>query len=369
MAFEELYDDADFPKGPNDPPSSDDPPKNDDPPKKDEGNDPPKEDDEPPTLDDLLEDDDPAKDDDLPDEVPEGDKAGEAWKRMKQELKDLRAERDSLNEEKETLSKRPSDDDVAKLKAERDALDKELYVSRIEAHPKYIEAVTQPQAEVLKTLRTDYKEYEGVEAILFDSKTVAAREKALEAYYDENDVPRVTQRKFDAFAEKLDAAYEKDVEMMADAKATLERLGEADRTEAANQRAVTAQEYSKASGTTFEKLTSKLPFMMGEDGELLPEFKKTQKEASDFEKFSKESLKAQAFKTAAGFILPEVIRRYYAETKEVQKLKDEIAKLQGVKPGAGKGGDTKPTDTPKPKDKKKAFTGSLDDAFDDVEWE
>jgi hypothetical protein len=359
----------DAPKGDDDPPKKDADASDDDPPKKDEDAD-----DDPPEDFDLRpdkKDGDEKPEDDADDAPPEGadEKAGEKWKSLKASERAATAAAKELETKIAELEKRPTDDDVAALKAKVEQLDEELLAWRIQNHPSYREKIKKPVAAIRDQLATTYKALPKLEELLFSNKDMVERERELSAYFAEEDVPDMTRLKIVGMANKLDELYETEQGLWADSKATQERLLKEDADAAATARETDQKEFTAEQERLFPAVAATLSEIDDDElGTAIEELKGN----TSFDGFEEDqkSLTNRTFANLAGHLMPVIMAALYRKNAEAAEAKAEVARLHKQKGGAGDGGGGggKPSAEPKKPRSAGAFTESVDDGFEDVDF-
>ena len=341
-----------------------------------------------PSLDDLtkLEEEEPEKkkaskeeateDDDDEEEVPEevkkqGAKSEARWKELRAAEKEnlsLKAEIKTLRESAPEVSSERVKELEAKL-AEQDKIIAAVSVTNSE---QYQQEVRAPMARVEKEVKAISDGDSELENEIFEAlaeTNLSARAKKLSEITD--DMPDFLKHKLYGLVSRADEIFEKDAEFRknaAEMKKDLDRKGLAEKGARSKE---DQQALEAAADTVWKNITTKIPGIVGEDGEVLPEFAEVFKKGRGAN-LAVAALGTQAFAAFATHLVPALVKKHAAEragyTKRIGELEKSVARLTGSGPGKGKGvGVSGKDSTPGKSDKDykpgSTFLESVDERF------
>lgn len=222
------------------------------------------------------------------------------------------------------------------LRAKISEYEKELSLTRVEATPEYKRTVIEPMARMIAISDEIAKAYdpEGKEGI---------SEKILNMLEDQN--PRSQAKKIAAFASEFEEydrhklytlgqdyqrIAERRGEIKANAAEALKQIQERERADGEQMSAQQKQEWTRASGSTWDNLKSHFPD--------LPEADATRiRGAATSTDFNTESTDGRVFATYAAYLLPVALESNKGLKAKVAELEKRVAGFNKAKPGAGSG--------------------------------
>jgi DNA repair exonuclease SbcCD ATPase subunit len=291
---------------------------------------------------------------------PEGDSAKVRWKELKQAEKELKLAQKELTELKkrgeefETASQEVQTlkEQISEIEQEREALDGELYISRVQASKEYKKFVTEP----LNQLFDDVDFYAGRNSVdggdIMDAleADVNGNPKALEqllADWSDRDKTKVYQ-----LADNLLAIQKRKGEIESNSKAAYEASAEREK---AQQEQYIQQYFAQretAVNTVIPRLSEKVFNLLPEDQR--PDIAKLQEEIMGYDQWP-EDLKVYGIAGAA--ILPDLVDRITSLQSELETVRNENVKIRGgAAPAAGGVAPRSPADANKPVDYTKVDT-------------
>lgn len=291
---------------------------------------------------------------------PEGDSAKVRWKELKQAEKELKlaqkelAELKRRGEEFETASQEVQalKEQISEIEQEREALDGELYISRVQASKEYKKFVTEP----LNQLFDDVDFYAGRNSVdggdIMDAleADVNGNPKALEqllADWSDRDKTKVYQ-----LADNLLAIQKRKGEIESNSKAAYEASAEREKAEQEQQIQQYFAQRETAVNTVIPRLSEKVFNLLPEDQR--PDIAKLQEEIMGYDQWP-EDLKVYGIAGAA--ILPDLVDRITSLQSELETVRNENVKIRGgAAPAAGGVAPRSPADANKPVDYTKVDT-------------
>ena len=291
---------------------------------------------------------------------PEGDSAKVRWKELKQAEKELKLAQKELTELKkrgeefETASQEVQTlkEQISEIEQEREALDGELYISRVQASKEYKKFVTEP----LNQLFDDVDFYAGRNSVeggdIMDAleADVNGNPKALEqllADWSDRDKTKVYQ-----LADNLLAIQKRKGEIESNSKAAYEASAEREKAEQEQQMKQYFAQRETAVNTVIPRLSEKVFNLLPEDQR--PDIAKLQEEIMGYDQWP-EDLKVYGIAGAA--ILPDLVDRITSLQSELETVRNENVKIRGgAAPAAGGVAPRSPADANKPVDYTKVDT-------------
>ena len=291
---------------------------------------------------------------------PEGDSAKVRWKELKQAEKELKLAQKELTELKkrgeefETASQevKTLKEQISEIEQEREALDGELYISRVQASKEYKKFVTEP----LNQLFDDVDFYAGRNSVdggdIMDAleADVNGNPKALEqllADWSDRDKTKVYQ-----LADNLLAIQKRKGEIESNSKAAYEASAEREKAEQEQQMKQYFAQRETAVNTVIPRLSEKVFNLLPEDQR--PDIAKLQEEIMGYDQWP-EDLKVYGIAGAA--ILPDLVDRITSLQSELETVRNENVKIRGgAAPAAGGVAPRSPADANKPVDYTKVDT-------------
>jgi DNA repair exonuclease SbcCD ATPase subunit len=291
---------------------------------------------------------------------PEGDSAKIRWKELKQAEKELKLAQKELSELKrrgeefESASQEVQrlKEQVAEIERERESLDGELYISRVQASKEYKKFVTEP----LNQLFDDVDFYASRNSVdggdIMDAleADVNGNPKVLEqllADWSDRDKTKVYQ-----LADNLLAIQKRKGEIESNSRAAYEASVEREKSEQHQQIQQYFAQRETAVNTVIPRLSEKVFNLLPEDKR--PDIAKLQEEIMGYDQWP-EDLKVYGIAGAA--ILPDLVDRITSLQSELETARNENVKIRGgAAPAAGGVAPRSPADANKPVDYTKVDT-------------
>jgi hypothetical protein len=291
---------------------------------------------------------------------PEGESAKIRWKELKQAEKELKLAQKELSELKkrgeefETASQEVQrlKEQIAEIEQEREDLDGELYISRVQASKEYKKFVTEPLNQLFDDVdfyaaRNNVDGGDIMDALEAD---VNGNPKALEqllADWSDRDKTKVYQ-----LADNLLAIQKRKGEIESNSKAAYEAAMEREKAEQDQQMQQYFAQRETAVNTVIPKLSEKVFGLLPEDKR--PDIAKLQEEIMGYDQWP-EDLKVYGIAGAA--ILPDLVDRITSLQTELETVRNENIKIRGgAAPAAGGVAPRSPADASKPIDYSKVDT-------------
>jgi DNA repair exonuclease SbcCD ATPase subunit len=291
---------------------------------------------------------------------PEGESAKIRWKELKQAEKELKLAQKELSE----LKKRGEEfevasqevqrlkEQIAEIEQEREALDGELYISRVQSSKEYKKFVTEPLNQLFDDVdfyaaRNNVDGGDIMDALEAD---VNGNPKALEqllADWSDRDKTKVYQ-----LADNLLAIQKRKGEIESNSKAAYEAAMEREKAEQEQYMQQYFAQRETAVNTVIPKLSEKVFGLLPEDKR--PDVSKLQEEIMSYDQWP-EDLKVYGIAGAA--ILPDLVERITSLQSELETVRNENVKIRGgAAPAAGGVAPRSPADANKPVDYTKVDT-------------
>jgi hypothetical protein len=283
-----------------------------------------------------IDEDPPVKDepkDEEPDLTGMSAKAGERFKQLRTEAKELKSKLAAEAQAKAQLESRLKElegktgmtEEVEKKLAEYEL---ELAVSRLEATDAFKAEVTKPLADIATTAEAIADKYSIDMSKLLDAIALSDTEKQDEAFEELLvDVSERDRSKIYALAEKLPTIMERRNELYSKREEALAEL-EAKKTAAEQATALErAKERKAAVELVVKRVSDKLPFLKSESFSLDP-VKATVAETD----FDAADTTVKAYNAVAGQLVPQLARAYDTALKEIETLTDELEKYRKTTP-------------------------------------
>jgi hypothetical protein len=283
-----------------------------------------------------IDEEPPVKDepkDEEPDLTGMSAKAGERFKQLRTEAKELKSKLAAEAQAKAQLESRLKElegktgmtEEVEKKLAEYEL---ELAVSRLEATDAFKAEVTKPLADIATTAEAIADKYSIDMSKLLDAIALSDTEKQDEAFEELLvDVSERDRSKIYALAEKLPTIMERRSELYSKREEALAEL-EAKKTAAEQATALErAKERKAAVELVVKRVSDKLPFLKSESFSLDPV--KAAVAESDFDAAD---TTVKAYNAVAGQLVPQLARAYDTALKEIETLTDELEKYRKTTP-------------------------------------
>jgi hypothetical protein len=172
-------------------------------------------------------------------------------------------------------------------------------------------------------------------------------------------MPDLTKHKLYGLIDKIDAVMAKKEEIHA---RSLEAKAELDKKKLAERGRETQQEKEArlaASEKVWGNVVKKMPWMVDEDGKVLPEYAEVKTLAADG--ITAESpIGTQVFAAVAVQLVPKLTNEISSRDAEIKKLRASIKALTGAAPRKGNGSTPKPAPV---SNDGKSFASRIDEAF------
>lgn len=291
---------------------------------------------------------------------PTEDKAKIRWKELKQAESDLKTAQKELAELKARGEEyQQAAQEVAELKEqleaiqqEREALDGELYLTRVQSTREWKQYITEPLNQIIQDAeffsqrnKTDTGDL--IDALQADSNGDPAKLEALISDWSERDKTKVW-----ALADNLLQIEKRKGELEANSKAAYEASMEKYSKEQQEQYKQYIAQRETAVSEVLPKISEKVFSLLPEDKR--PDVSKLQQEVMGYDEWP-ENLKVYGILGAT--VLPDLVDQISSLQKELSEAKENNVKLRGGAPAAAGGISPKsPTDATKPIDYTKLDT-------------
>ena len=293
--------------------------------------------DAPVTLDLLLDVEDDslviADDDEIPAFV-KGEEAINTWKGLKQAEKAARAEAAELKAKLEAAQSVTPEETAKELEALRARVAEQenaLLAVRVEESQEYRSTVTEPLQQIEQEILALTVTPEVAKAVFDGMMTADLRTRAEMISDALADLPSMAQTHIYALVKEYDKvmAHREVIRKKAD-----EAKAEIDRASLERQTVETAeQKRLREAATTkiWENLTKTLPFMLNDDGEVLPEYATALAKAKEGD-ITRAGLATQAFAPIAIHLVPQLAEMLKKKEGEIAKLNKQVKLLTGASP-------------------------------------
>ena len=291
---------------------------------------------------------------------PTGEKEKIRWKELKQAEKELKLAQKELAElkakgsEYEQASKEVQDlkAQIEEIKKEREAIDGELYMTRVQATKEYKQYVTEPLNEIIEgaeffAARNKIDTGDLIDALQADTNGDASKLDALMADWSERDKSKVW-----TLADNLLQIEKRKAELEQHSKEAYELSMERTQKEQQEQYQQYIAQRESAVNEVLPKISEKVFNILPEDKR--PDINKLQKEVMNYDEWP-ENLKVYGILGAT--VLPDLLDTVKSLQAELKETKESNIKLRGGVPAAGGGNSPKsPADAAKPVDYTKMDT-------------
>jgi len=292
-------------------------------------------------------------DSDVASEVePSGDKEKIRWKELKQAEKELKLAQKELSELKSKGSEfEQAAEEVAELKAqieeikqEREAIDGELYMTRVQATREYKQYVTEPLNEIIEgaeffSARNKIDTGDLIDALQADTNGDPAKLDALMADWSERDKSKVW-----TLADNLLQIEKRKGELEQHSKEAYELSMERNHKEQYEQYQQYIAQRESAVNEVLPKISEKVFNILPEDKR--PDINKLQQEVMNYDEWP-ENLKVYGILGAT--VLPDLLDTVKSLQAELKETKESNIKLRGGSaPAAGGNSPKSPADAAKP---------------------
>lgn len=251
---------------------------------------------------------------------------------------------------------------LQQLSAERDEMESELRVSKIEATKEFKSVISEPTKAVVQSISDIAKAYELRPNSIVDVSQEAdgakrrAMLKELTSEMDPVDALQVRTK-----VEELVQLNTKRESMIKESRAMLETLSKAEEEKEAVERARYDQEAKKAFGEVWENFQKNVPILQkiegNEDWNKTVDTIRLQAEKLDSEPLDHRQRAALTYQAVALPVLVQVFKDYVAKsTQETTSLKQSLEEYRKATPGAGSG---KALDKPDALDKSLSFLDAV----------
>lgn len=324
-----------------------DEPAKDEPVKDEPAKDEPKKDDPPQSIDDLKDDKDEPDlklpiDEDVPEPEPEGDDdvsdmpkaAGERFKQLRLEQKELKTKLNTVEQERAQLAARVKELEATTGSSEEvqkklEDYELQLSISKLEATEQYKKAVTNPLAEIAETASAIAEKHELDTNKLLDAIALSdqsAQDEALEdllAGINDRDKLKVY-----ALAEQLPKIMAERDKLYENRDAALKEIEARKTEEEQKTTAQRAKERKEALELVETRVTTKIPFLTKSDKFNIA----AAKEAIADTDFDALDTTTKAYNAYAGRLLPQFAKAQAELMKEIETLSDELDKYKKTSP-------------------------------------
>jgi hypothetical protein len=291
---------------------------------------------------------------------PSDDKGKIRWKELKQAESDLKiaqrelAELKAKGEEYQQASKEVSDlkEQLEAIQQEREALDGELYLTRVQSTKEWKQYITEPLNQIIqdaeffsKRNQTDTNDL--IDALQADSNGDPAKLESVIADWSERDKTKVW-----ALADNLLQIEKRKSELESNSKAAYEASMERNSKEQEDQYKQYIAQRETAVSEVLPKISEKVFNLLPEDKR--PDINKLQQEVMNYDEWP-ENLKVYGILGAT--VLPDLVDQISSLQKELSEAKDNNVKLRGGAPAAAGGNSPRtPVETAKSVDYTKVDT-------------
>jgi hypothetical protein len=276
-----------------------------------------------------------ADDDEIPAFV-KGEEAVSTWKGLKQAEKAARAEAETLKAQVEDLKSATSEATTQELEALRTRVieqEKALLASRIEESDEYRTAVTRPLQQIEKDIMGLVGDDEVANAVFDGMLTGDARARAEKISDAVSDLSPMAQNHIYALIKDYDKviAHRETIRQKAsEAKAEIERATlEKQSVETAEQKKIR----EAATNKIWENITKTLPFMVDEEGAILPEYQQVLAKAKQGD-ITRAAFATQAFAPIAIHLVPQLAEMLKKKDGEIASLAKQVSRLTGASPSS-----------------------------------
>lgn len=294
---------------------------------------------------------------------PSEDKAKIRWKELKQAEADLKLAQKELAElkarggEYEQTAKEVSElkEQIAAIQKEREALDGELYLTRVQATREWKQYVTEPLTKIIEDAeffaqRNKAETSDLIDALQADSNGDPAKLESLISDWSERDKTKIW-----AIADNLLQIEKRKAELESNSKAAYEASMERYNKEQEQQYQQYIAERESAVGEVLPKLNEKVFSILPEDKR--PDINKLKDEVMRYDEWP-ENLKVYGVLGAT--VLPDLIDQITSLQKELAETKENNVKLRGGAPSVAGGNAPKsPAEATRPTD----YTKMDEDSF------
>ena len=295
-----------------------------------------------------------------PEVEPSEDKAKIRWKELKQAESDLKnaqrelAELKSKGDEYQQAAQEVTElkEQLEAIQQEREALDGELYMSRVQSTREWKQYITEPLSQIIEDAefysqrnKTDAGDL--INALQADSNGDPAQLESLISDWSERDKTKVW-----ALADNLLQIEKRKSELEANSKAAYEASMERNTREQQEQYQQYIAQRESAVSEVLPKISEKVFNLLPEDKR--PDINKLQQEVMGYDEWP-ENLKVYGILGAT--VLPDLVDQISSLQKELSETKENNIKLRGGAPAAAGGNSPKtPADTAKSVDYTKVDT-------------
>lgn len=291
---------------------------------------------------------------------PTGEKEKIRWKELKQAEKELKlaqkelAELKSKGSEFEQAAKEVQElkSQIEEIKKEREAIDGELYMTRVQATKEWKQYVTEPLNEIIEgaeffATRNKVETGDLIDALQADSNGDPTKLDALMADWSERDKSKVW-----TLADNLLQVEKRKSELEQHSKEAYELSMQRTEKEREEQYQQYIAQRESAISEVMPKISEKVFNILPEDKR--PDINKLQKEVMNYDEWP-ENLKVYGILGAT--VLPDLLDTVKSLQAELKETKESNIKLRGGVPSAAGGTSPKsPADTAKPVDYTKMDT-------------
>ena len=276
-------------------------------------------------------------DDDFPDlDDKASPQAREKWGELKKELKQERKTLRSLQQELEQLKSKSLYDpaEVETLKKQIDEYNRELSVVKIESTKEYKEVIEAPLKAIGDSAASIARRYEIDQEALFDALAETDEAKQQKLLTDLVDGMSDRDRlKIYQMADDTLVVLRKQQAMKERAHEAMQELEIRQKQSAEKEAAERKRTFSTHVDQLFEAFEDKLPFHPLDPNEtkslVLDQLKKDVLAAD----MNATGLDVQAYSTAAGVVLPRLIKQFRALAAENRKLQERVSNSSAGQPG------------------------------------
>jgi chromosome segregation ATPase len=295
-----------------------------------------------------------------PEAEPTEDKAKIRWKELKQAESDLKnaqrelAELKAMGEESQQAAREVAElkEQLEAIQKEREELDGELYMSRVQSTREWKQYITEPLNQIIQdaeffSQRNKADTGELIDALQADTNGDPAKLENLIADWSERDKTKVW-----ALADNLLQIEKRKSDLESNSKAAYEASMERNSMEQQEQYKQYIAQRETAVSEVLPKISEKVFSLLPEDKR--PDINKLQQEVMGYDEWP-ENLKVYGILGAT--VLPDLVDQISSLQKELSEARDNNVKLRGGAPAAAGGNSPRsPADTAKQVDYTKVDT-------------
>lgn len=299
-----------------------------------------------------------------PEPVFSDKKAGDAFKRIKGDLKEAReklaqyeSELAQKSKELQTAKERAEDlTELEDLRSQVEKYEKQLFASRVESSKKFKELVTEPLAKIHSGI-AGLAKASGVDAneirnALVEDDPRARADKLSDLAENMTDYAKM---RLYALADKTDEVFEVQDRLRQQAVDAADELRKEEEKETQAEKRKRVDQYRQSVDEVANVLMEKIPMLKGD-----PELVEQLRSSAKAEVLGDAAPNIQAFGALSSQLVPKMAKQLFDQAQEIAQLKESLKSYQSASPGAGTGGDD---ETPAGVDEGLGFLDSIEKRF------